>query len=648
MKTKLAATGGATQTFVDDVFSTYLYTGNGSTQTITNGIDLAGKGGLVWQKRRDLADDNFLSDTTNGLLNPPLLISNQTGGLNYQGAYSPVNQFLSTGFNMTSLSPNNASGRTFASWTFRKAAKFFDVVTYTGTGSARTIAHSLGVAAGMIIVKRTDTTGNWQVYHRSLTSAAYSIQLNLTNAEASAPTVWNSTAPTSSVFSVGTDATVNASGGTYVAYLYAHDTSSTGIIQCGGGTFDSNGGTSVTLGYEPQWVLFKESGGGANWFIFDNMRGFNATPSTSSRYLVANSSGAENNFGAVFAPNATGFTVGNVFDPNVTYIYMAIRMPNKPPTTGTQVFAPVLYTGDETTNKQIGSSVTTDMLIIANRDGVATNLVSYSHPLFDRMRGSDLMLRTSYNNAEDNNWRTYVNLDNQFGWDTGTGTSFQDYLNKSGATYVSYLFKRASGFFDVVCYTGAYSASVDQVVNHNLTVSPELLILKKRSGAGSWGVISTTLGLNRYLLLEATDASSNFQFISAVSSSTFSINKIADNYSETSSTYVAYLFATLAGIQYINSYVGDGTTGRVINCGFSAGARFICIKATSTTGSWWVWDSARGITSANDPALKLNSTAAEITSADAIDPSSSGFIVNQEATCSINASGVSYLVWAIA
>ena len=113
-------------------------------------------------------------------------------------------------------------------------------------------------------------------------------------------------------------------------------------------------------------------------------------------------------------------------------------------------------------------------------------------------------------------------------------------------------------------------------------------------------------------------------------------------------TFVAYLFATLAGIQYINSYVGDGTTGRVINCGFSAGARFICIKATSTTGSWWVWDSARGITSGNDPALQLNSTAAEITSADAIDPSSSGFIVNQEATCSINASGVSYLVWAIA
>jgi len=101
----------------------------------------------------------------------------------------------------------------------------------------------------MIIVKRTDTTSNWQVYHKSLTSAAYSIQLNLTAAQASATTVWNSTAPTSSVFSVGTDATVNASGGTYVAYLYADQAGGFGsagtdnVVACGSYT-----GMGITSG----------------------------------------------------------------------------------------------------------------------------------------------------------------------------------------------------------------------------------------------------------------------------------------------------------------------------------------------------------------------------------------------------------------
>ena len=214
---------------------------------------------------------------------------------------------------------------------------------------------------------------------------------------------------------------------------------------------------------------------------------------------------------------------------------------------------------------------------------------------------------------------------------------------------IYWAFARAPGFFDVVCYTGT---SIARTVNHNLGVVPELMIAKSRSTGGTnrgWWVYAAPLGNAQALYLNATD---NAQVTSIWNSTTptstvFSVDG-AYLVNESGTTYVWYGFASCPGVQSIQSFVGDGTTGRTINCGFTGGARFVCIKATSTTGSWWTFDSARGIVTNNDPALQLNSTAAEVTSADAIDTAASGFIVNQEATCSLNASGVTYLVWAIA
>jgi hypothetical protein len=207
--------------YVEDVFSTWLYTGTGASQTITNGIDLAGKGGMIWFKCRSNATNNALFNTAIGTGSG--LSSNLTNGS--VGWTDSLSSFDSNGFTLgvDSSGVTNFSARTFVSWTFRKQAKFFDVVTYTGNGTARTIAHNLGSTPGCVIVKRTDSTGDWAVYHRGLTSAAYNIYLNLGNAQATATSIWNSTAPTSTVFSVGTATAVNANGGTYVAYIFAHN-----------------------------------------------------------------------------------------------------------------------------------------------------------------------------------------------------------------------------------------------------------------------------------------------------------------------------------------------------------------------------------------------------------------------------------------
>jgi hypothetical protein len=111
--------------------------------------------------------------------------------------------------------------------------------------------------------------------------------------------------------------------------------------------------------------------------------------------------------------------------------------------------------------------------------------------------------------------------------------------------------------------------------------------------------------------------------------------------------YVAYLFASVAGVSKVGSYTGTGTTNQ-INCGFTGGARFVMIKRTDSTGDWYVWDSVRGIVAGNDPYLLLNSTAAEVTGTDYVDTYSAGFEISSTAPAAINANGGSFIFWAIA
>jgi hypothetical protein len=629
-KLKEAAGNSADATlYVDDVFSTWLYTGNGSTQTITNGIALAGKGGMVWIKSRSAATNNNLQDTVRGA--SKAIVSNSNAA--QATVASSVTSFSSTGFNIGTNSDYNTSSETYVSWTFREAAKFFDVVTYTGTGSARTIAHSLGVAPGMIIVKCTSTNStNWQVYSNGLTSAAYSMQLNSTNAQASAPTVWNSTAPTSSVFSVGTDATVNASGGTYVAYLYAHDTSSTGIIQCGSYVPDGSGFATVNLGWEPQYVLFKTATGVGDWVVVDTMRGFDYS---NLARLNPNTSAAENPLaGGYFVPTATGFQDKGLFGGSPTVIYMAIRRPNKPPTTGTQVFSPVAF-GGSIVAQTISTTITPDSVLT-----LATLGTSLQHYFNDRLRGATKTLASTSTAAEATTTTAAVS-----GFDVMGGFYFA--IDSNQNNWVAEAFKRAPGFFDVVCYTGTGSATTQA---HNLTVAPELMIVKERSAANNWWVYDAVDGNTKYSVLNSTAipvTSSTAWNNTTPTASVFSIGT-ATNVNASAQTFVAYLFATLAGISKVGSYTGNGT-GQAIACGFgSGGARFVLIKRTDSTGGWYIFDSVRGLTSGSSPYLLLNSTAAETTGNNGVYASSGGFTLGATAITTTNIAAATYIYLSVA
>jgi len=217
-KLLMSSGGKKDSTFVDDVFSTYLYRGNGSdNRVVTNNIDLAGEGGLVWVKNRDNTTANYLTDTVRGVSKG---IRSNNSNAETTSTVDALKSFTSTGFTVGTGGNVNETNADLASWTFRKAPGFFDVVTYTGTGSNQTINHNLGCVPGLILTKRIDSHGDWIVFHRSL-GATKALRLDATDGSSTSSSRWNNTEPTASTFTLGSYTAHNSSGSTNIAYLFA-------------------------------------------------------------------------------------------------------------------------------------------------------------------------------------------------------------------------------------------------------------------------------------------------------------------------------------------------------------------------------------------------------------------------------------------
>ena len=256
----------------------------------------------------------------------------------------------------------------------------------------------------------------------------------------------------------------------------------------------------------------------------------------------------------------------------------------------------------------------------------------------DRLRGLNYSL--AHNTGSENGGST-VFWDYQNGWLSSTGTS---------TNIRAWMWRRARGFFDMLTYEGTGSA---RTISHNLGVAPELILIKRRNGSADWVWYVSALGAGKYLYgdagAELTDSgiwnntaptASVFSLNNQGGSTTYRINGSGD-------TYIAYLWATVAGISKIGSYTGTGNDLNV-DCGFSGGARFILIKRTNDSGDWYLYDSARGIVAGNDPYLLLNSNAASVSNTDYIDPLNAGFTVTSSAPAALNTSGGTYIFYAIA
>ncbi len=372
------------------------------------------------------------------------------------------------------------------------------------------------------------------------------------------------------------------------------------MISCG--SYTGNGSTNgpvVTLGYEPQWIMVKNAGNTGGWIMSDIMRGLDVT---NTQNLIANDSASETsaNIGHYAEPTSTGFKlVSSSASSNQSatqYIYIAIRRgPMKVPTSGTSVFSPKTWTGTGATANVTGIGFPSDLWIAHGR-----NLAS--QPIFnDRLRGAGQDLFPNQTTAEttQTSVTSFASMDGvTFGTDSG--------VNLSTYLYINYAMRRAPSFFDVVCYTG--NSTAGRTVTHNLTVAPELMIVKRRNDVADWMVWSSGIPITKQLNLNKDVAAfvDDMFYNTLPTSSQFYLTD-SNRVNGSSGTYVAYLFATLAGVSKVFSYTGNGSS-QTINCGFTGGSRFVLIKRTDAAGDWYVWDTARGIVSGNDPHLSLNTT----------------------------------------
>jgi hypothetical protein len=612
-------------TLIENVFSTDLWTGDATnTTTIVNGIDLANDGGLIWFKNRSGSTANhYIFDTIRG--DGKSLIPNDNSA---EGSIQ-MDVFGGTVFNddgfflRTSTGSINGNGTDVVGWTFKKASKFFDIVTYTGNGSSagdsQTITHNLGSIPGMIITKKTSGTSDWLVHHRSLSSDLKNLQLNKTDAE-SIIGDWN---PTSTTFTVehqtyASNTGNNENGQSYVAYLFGHDTSSDGMIQCGYYTGNGSGtGPVVDLGFEPQWVVIKNASSTGPWVVLDTMRGWPVTNDTTytDHMLWWNTSDAEYTSVKRANPTSTGFQIrqnnSQVNTNGNTYVYMAIRRgPMATPTASSSVFD---IQNSTTNNPAFTSDNIIDTAMFTSKGSSDNRYWSY------RLKDKGYI----YSNANN------IQNSGQNAWDFGA-SQFGHYHNSGGLSgYIGYFWRRAPGFHDVVIYTGNDNA---RTITHNLGVAPEMMWIKGiDSTPQDWVVYYGDA--TDYLKLNKTDATADGDFAwndTAPTSSVFSLGN-GGIVNGSGKNFVAFLFATLAGVSKVGSVSHSGSSTDV-DCGFSSGASLVMLKRTDSTGDWYWWDSTSGIVSGNDPYILLNTNAAQVTNTDLIDPLSSGFTITDDFT----------------
>ena len=290
-----------------DYFNTVLWTGNGTTATGITGVGF--QPDWTWIKERSVTRSHVLFDVIRGAT---VQLNSNDQAADATVAES-LQSFDSDGFTVGNATSVNQSGETYVGWNWlaggtassntvgdiasqvsANTTSGFSIVSYTGTGSNATIGHGLGVAPKFIIVKVRDAIRYWAV--QTSTGAGFEMNLNVNEAQTATSVYWNSTDPTSSVFSVGTNAATNNSGDDYIAYVFAPIKGFSKM-----GSYIGNGstdGTFVYTGFKPAFVMCKRTDSTGVWFMCDNKRvGFNGRPNNTATVgnpeLSANDSRSE-------------------------------------------------------------------------------------------------------------------------------------------------------------------------------------------------------------------------------------------------------------------------------------------------------------------------------------------------------------------
>ncbi len=665
MQGAAGASGDAPQ-WVDEVFDIQTYKGTGTTNKRTSSVDNTKGGMLMWSPRTGGGANRYLYDTVRGK-NMSLYPDSTSAGDNRSGS-PDLASFDNNGY--TLMNNNiNYTGYTSVIWNWRKAPGFFDCFEYTGTGVDNNIQnHKLKALPGLIIVKRTDAAGDWvtvcgpwigyteYTFGSSGTQFAWNNN-NLTyNVKAFAQIATANTVNVSHLQEISSGtwdvaaADTNASGATYMCYMWAMgsndgttdaaiygENQDQTIISCG--VYQGDGGSNhmISTGWEPQFVMYRSVFSGSDdWQIYDSQRGVRAE--YGDQRMTVNSSGNESSQTDFIDFERDGWRIktnnDEVNNGSRRYFYMAIRRPEgyvgKPAEAGTDVFA--MDYGSATTPGELPTFDSPFPVDLGIMRKPATSESWYTVPRV--AMGQYLEL----NNPNAENSYSGFNMDSNVGW--AHNPSYD-------SAYLSWMWKRHAGF-DVVSYAG--NGSSNRQVNHSLGRTPEMMWLKARNwSSGKWNVYHKDVngGVNpaNWYILITGDAPGQYGPIWNNTLPT-ATNFTVGNYNEVNSSsydYIMYLFASVEGICKVGSYTGTGASGNSVTTGFQP--RLLIIKRADAGAPWYVFDSKRGFGSGNDQILYLNLNSAQNGPHTAINPTSTGFTI-QETWNDINDSGGKYLYYA--
>jgi hypothetical protein len=600
-------------------FNTVLYTGNGSTQSIT-GVGF--QPDWVWIKSRSFSENHAIFDTTRGVQEE--INSNRTNAQSTKT--NAISSFDSDGFTTGDNNGTNKSGETYVAWCWKanggttssntdgtttstvqaNTKAEFSIVEWPQTAGASTnVGHGLNSAPDLIITKAINDTDNWYVYN-SASGVGKFLYLNLNNAEATSATAYSAVDATTFTANLS-----NNSGINMISYCFASVAGYSSI-----GSYTGNGsanGPIVNTGFEPAFLIVKSTTG-SGWDIWDNKRN---TTNPRNTILTANNNAADYTSTSIVGIDflSNGFQIKNTnADHNANgnkYIYIAFGSDASAAPALANSFTTNLYTGNSGT-QILGTGFQPSLVWIkdrsATRDHNLTDSVrGVTHPIYMTTQGqlTNSTFLTSFNTdgfSLGNQAASNENLEDFVAW--SWKANIIPSINTDGDTQTIVSANSAAGF-SIASYTGTGSV---QTVGHGLSAAPELIILKKISNTQNWNTGSDEIGWTKYFDGPNTNGAAGTEttvWNDTAPTSTVVTLGGSNNTNANGENYIMYAWQSIAGFSKMGSYTGNGSTQSITGLGFQPS--WLLIKNVDSARGWQMFDSSRGA----NQLLFANSNSAE-------------------------------------
>jgi hypothetical protein len=636
-------------------FNVVLYTGNGSTQSIT-GVGF--KPDWVWIKERSAGESHRLFDSTRGATKR--LFSDNTNA--ESTATDSLTSFDTDGFSLGSSAGINESGQTYVAWCWKakggttssntdgtitstvqaNTKAGFSIVKWTGTGAQGTIGHGLSAAPELIFSKKLDSANNWTVYQKdlSLSHSTYPdwLYLNGNNPQQNSVSSANHPyyqAPSSTLIyqNTGTSELSNVNGAEYISYCFAEKA---GYSKSG--TYTGNGsaaGPIVTTGFEPAFIIIKRIDSADNWSITDNKR---STSNPRVNALFPNLAQAELTGGYSVSYLSNGFqiaTAGAGVNANGgTFLYIAFASDPSTAPVLADSFNESTWLGNSGNQPITGYGFKPNFVWIKNRQQAD------QHMIFDTLRGAENYISSNLTSAEASSAVSLLSFDSDgftLGGDGRTNTGTINYMGwawkansipaiNTDGTIQSIVSANANAGFSIIDWTAPSSG--DYSVGHGLSSTPDLVIIKPTTNAVGWLVWQKNqTNLTRsYLRLNTSDAEATAGsqvWGTGMTSTTIGLNVNATSGGNVG--MIAYCFHSVSGYSKIGIYTGNGSaTGPAVTTGFQPD--YLMIKRTDGTGyGWYIFDSVRSPSNPRTLFVAANAASAEGNIANSVDFNSTSF-----------------------